>query len=74
MSNPTPAVGVGVGVGVGVEVLCKVLIVARGVALNHRSRCGLSRTQRARGSRQRRREPSQAEPSDTLSDAQLEPT
>jgi len=39
--------------------------VARGVGLDHRSRCGPSRTQRARGSRQRRREPAQADQSDT---------
>jgi len=37
----------------------------RSVALNHRSRCGLSRPQRVQGSRQRRREPSQAARSET---------
>jgi len=57
MPSPIPVVGV--------EVLCEVLVVARSVALNHRFRCGLSRTQRARGSRQRRWEPSQADRSET---------
>jgi len=36
--------------------LGEMIVVARGVALIHRSRCGLSRARGARGSRQRRRE------------------